>query len=1232
MNEWEFTAEAASWINEALAFETNPFFARAKCEQRGRGSNKRRDLSLLGKDQKPLVTGEVKLPFRPDGGTPYNAHVVEDARKKARRAGADFFFTWNVNQCVLWETEPSEPQRAQRNYFSWDVTDVVKESHLENPAVVHAICSWIPVFLRDVERICRGTDNLGEKLPDEKFIEALESALRLPVALTVEKLQEQYANPRFRKDINQWMREEQGWVIYDDPEGVRDSLERAARFACYALVNKIVFHEALLKRHSKRMEKLTVPDHISGADELRLELERFFGEAKEVTGDYETVFGEDHTGIGNRIPFYADAAVPHWRALINQVHDFDFSKLDYEVIGSIFERLISPEERHKFGQFYTRVEVVDLVNSFCIRDGGELVMDPACGGGTFLVRAYARKRELSPRRTHARLLGELFGVDVSHFATHLTTINLATRDLIDDENYPQVARSDFFDVEVNKTFAVLPAHIKARGLGKAQSREILVPPLDAVVGNPPYIRQEDIPKSKTKGKEAPQRGTKDFYLHLAKRVEGAALSGRSDIHCYFWPHAATFLKEDGHLCFLTSSQWLDVEYGFRLQEWILRNFEIVAIFESLVEPWFVGARVATAVTILRRQSDAARRMANTVRFVQIRRSMQEIMGHDGTTAGAVRAANDFRDEILSAEADASNAHYRIRLVRQGDLWQQGVKLGVMMGKYQKSGDEAPDSQNGDYYGGKWGVRLRAPDLWFNLLDECGSRFAPLGDIATLWRGVTTGKDSFFFPVDCSSECLKEHLLPEEFEIAYGVGRDLVKSGKVKLVRCGDKRGEIKPIESEYLEPEVHSLMEVKGFAVSPEDCSRMILLAPTSEDLAEHVRAYIAWGEEQGYHEGATCASRVTEIRRWYDLTGHKRGDVLWSKAQQYRHVAPMNDEGLQCNCNLYDIHLPEGIPLSTMAGILNSTWVVLSKYQYGRPVGVEGNLKTEVVDVNLMLVPDPRQGTKTARRKVAAAFEKMKSRPVLAFLSERRLREMAFREKGKEDQLDRLSDECELDMEDRWELDEAVLELLGIRSRKRRQELVGELYRYLRDFFEWTREKEEQAIANKKKAKRRGAAQPGEIAAQIFDEIANKHGRLLRRYDFDFVDCDKPYDTFELPAAGEAERHKDLHQAHGVRFVAGKRKKPVAIVETKIPEQDELLALVANSGVRGLVRAPHEPEECRRVCLEYSRFLQTRERKLRELVEERTADEELQEKVLEALVKMLNGGRRLPPVRGVRW
>ena len=39
---------------------------------------------------------------------------------------------------------------------------------------------------------------------------------------------------------------------------------------------------------------------------------------------------------------------------------------------------------------------------------GDTVLDPACGSGSFLVRAYYRKRHLDARRPHLDLIGELF--------------------------------------------------------------------------------------------------------------------------------------------------------------------------------------------------------------------------------------------------------------------------------------------------------------------------------------------------------------------------------------------------------------------------------------------------------------------------------------------------------------------------------------------------------------------------------------------------------------------------------------------------------------------------------------------------------------------------------------------------------------------------------------------------------------------------------------------------------
>ena len=353
---------------------------------------------------------------------------------------------------------------------------------------------------------------------------------------------------------------------------------------------------------------------------------------------------------------------------------------------------------------------------------------------------------------------------------------------------------DFFDVRPDRRLFMLPqraevSRLEAGGLGRTTQREVFLKhgSLDAVVGNPPYLRQEDIPKDKKKA-----------YRELVESEwPGIKLSGRSDLHVYFWPHAAKFLKPGGRFGFLTSSSWLDVEYGFRLQNWILHNFEILAIIESDCEPWFTGARVATAATILRLEPDEEKRFSNLVRFVQLRKPLSELLTNDGTEPGRQKAAERLRDEILSITTNTTTEKYRVRVVPQSKLYEDGCRLWEKRPKAKKSAKRARKSKEETYKGGKWGVYLRAPDLYFELLDKYSDRFVQLGEIAEVRFGVKSGCDDFFFPRDVSQEALSEIPDAKEFKARYGVSRSKVKSGQVKIVEAGD--GSRHPIESKYLD-------------------------------------------------------------------------------------------------------------------------------------------------------------------------------------------------------------------------------------------------------------------------------------------------------------------------------------------------------------------------------------------------------------------------------------------------
>lgn len=624
---------------------------------------------------------------------------------------------------------------------------------------------------------------------DNKFIRVWEAGLLPLVGETLHAISEHYKKDRrFKNELDKWMRDEQGLILSNDEAILRENLDRAAKLSCYVLANKIVFYKAL-RRRFKKMRALKVSASVSTGVELQQNLDDYFDQAMRASSDYETVF---KGGFGDTLPFMSDAAVDDWRSLSEQTDAFDFTQINYEVIGQIFEGLLSTAERHKFGQHYTRSEVVDLINAFCIRDAKATVLDPACGGGTFLVRAYQRKGELSNHNlTHQRLIDSLYGLDISAYPAHLTTVNLATRDLVEEANYPLVARQDF--LTINPGDAVFHVPLGTTGDGE-RATWLELPKVDVVVGNPPYVRQEKI--NAYYGKDY-----KKLLQDGAQRdAPGVNLSGRSDILCYFFTHGGAFLKDRGYMGLLTSSNWLDTAYGFALQKYLLDNFEIIAVFESSCEPWFTGARVTTAATILRRQSEAEKRGANDVKFVWIKKPVADFLTCALTEEDRRQTFDDLRQHIENLTKDEETDAWRVRVVNQGVLYDVGcLPFEVADDDYEEGEMSSASTERfiqttlpehhkaeiKNYTGYKWGIFLRAPEVFAKLLRNCSDRFVPLGIIAKLRRGITSGCDDFFYPTDITDEALKTVQDHSKFEERYGIRRS--QTDKFRIVKAGAVR-------------------------------------------------------------------------------------------------------------------------------------------------------------------------------------------------------------------------------------------------------------------------------------------------------------------------------------------------------------------------------------------------------------------------------------------------------------
>ncbi len=1190
MHELTFVNLVTNWISEILDKRLDLPFEGATIEESAKGRRKRRDLTLYDRDGRLALTGEIKLPDKPDGLTPYNEAVVIDAHKKADDEGVGHFFTWNVNRLVLWKTfEPGVPL-VQRDQHLFEVVDIHDNKQLSLTPVQEKIQTFLEEFLTFFADIYRGLEILPVKPLDERFIEMLDTALDTIVFHTVDALCKRYqTDVAFRGELVAWMVNEMGWTHSEETFVV--DLERAAKTSCYRLVNKLMFYNALRRRYGDKLPAISFGPLEDTGEEIRQALNQFFEKAIWASGDYETVYLHN---FADALPFLAPVALDGWRNLIEHIDAYDFTRLHYDIVGRVFERLISPKERHRYGQHYTMPDLVDVINGFCVRRADALVADPACGGGTFLVRAYARKKQLSGGiLSHAQLLEQIYGVDISPFAAHLALINLAARDLDSEPNYPLVAVEDFFNVRRGHPVFQIPAQgaLKVEGLGNNQQIHVPISQVDAVVGNPPYVRQEDIDHV-FRVKDAPRKPYKKFLEELFYEEWGKDAprpSARSDIYVYFWPHGAHFLPEGGYVGFLTGSGWLDNEYGFKLQEFMLKRFQVLAVLESAVEPWFTEARVNTAATILRRTDDPQARANNDIKFVLLRQKLSELLPQTENEAVRQQAIDALVAEIEGLTESTQDDRWRVRVVNQGQLTLAGWEFKDEDAELPADWDGDCDmlrEQEGRYVGTKWSIYLRAPDLFFELLDAFGDRLVPLRQVATVKYGVKSGADKFFYVQDITDDLDNETLAE-----VYGLARS--QTGSVRVVKAGD--GSAHLIEVQYLEPLVFSVMELDSPTLDKSALKKRILLVDGQPDDLEgtHVLDYIRYGEREGYDKNTTCQARVIEDvdnpRTWYELRDSLvEGDVLWPKAHQYRHIVTFNDENLPINCRLYAIKAHANVDPKVLAAILNSTLVAWFKEIYGRVVGREGNTDTMVFETKQMLVVDPLQISPNVAGRLRTALDKLMQRPALPIYP--------------------MGDE--LEQADRVGLDDAVFEALGVNDPTERQQWREQVYDELERLYKRKRELEEIAMENRiKTARAKRTASARTLAKEIWREMDKS---AFRRFPYDFVLPGTAAKRFRLPE-GQVQVGRELFTGAGA-LGAGYIMTGDDLIFAGSIVKAEFIQAWQEAGNTGTVHVPEDDEMCQQVLDAYQQYREEIQEDILRWAKSRTADERLQMRVVSLL------------------
>ena len=286
---------------------------------------------------------------------------------------------------------------------------------------------------------------------------------------------------------------------------------------------------------------------------------------------------------------------------------------------------------------------------------------------------------------------------------------------------------------------------------------------DLVIANPPYVRQEEI---------APA----DYKNRLLQAYPAAAV-GRSDLYCYFYARALQLLKTGGLQAFVCSNSWLDVGYGAKLQEYLLDNATIEAIYESAVERQFSTAAINTIISFIRRGPPAA---GHETRFIRLLEEFDAAV----KPAGQKRIIAKTAAELRAAGTDPEK-------VKPANKRGQGGSRGYV----------------GDKWGGKY---LRAPDIYHHILAKYGDKLVRLGDIATVRRGITSGANAFFYlkpdrvkefgieeqflapvmtsPTESRSLIVNPATLPKRIFLCHQDKADLKGTGALGYIEWGESQG------------------------------------------------------------------------------------------------------------------------------------------------------------------------------------------------------------------------------------------------------------------------------------------------------------------------------------------------------------------------------------------------------------------------------------------------------------
>ena len=292
----------------------------------------------------------------------------------------------------------------------------------------------------------------------------------------------------------------------------------------------------------------------------------------------------------------------------------DASIVEY-LVGAALDPSYEAERARQHAEFGQDPEgdsppPADLSRALIAWVDGLAVCDPACGSGAFLIGAYnwledhrlallADLKDAAPddplcegdvfdwraRSATSILANNLFGVDLSFESVEIARLSLWIRTARKGQVLANLAANV---VRGNSVVADPAADPLAFDWDAQFARVRDRGGFDAVVGNPPYIRQERL---------AP------FKPHFEANY--AAYHGMADLYVYFYERGLGLLKPGGRLAFVVTNKWMKSGYGEPLRALFGRSAWVESVVDfGHAKQFFKNADVFPCFLVLRKPDDA----------------------------------------------------------------------------------------------------------------------------------------------------------------------------------------------------------------------------------------------------------------------------------------------------------------------------------------------------------------------------------------------------------------------------------------------------------------------------------------------------------------------------------------------------------------------------------------------------------------------------------------------------